>query len=229
MDVVQLRESVDRYGLNATAYDLAYRAASKFADLMILKAIVITMATLDRKYLEDGNGKGGSEASSSRVWGFLDRETLVRAASAEAAEDMDVAFIDAALSRGDRCYGLVEEGKVVSYGWYSTRPTEVTDDLELRFDPSYAYMYKGFTLPSHRGQRLHGIGMARALRALTEEGLKGLVSYVRSNNFASLKSCYRMGYKDFGQIVIVRFRGRVRSYATRGCSRYDFRVEPKRV
>lgn len=51
--------------------------------------------------------------------------------------------------------------------------------------------------------RLHGVGMSMALRHYLARGFKGLVSYVESTNFASLKSCSRMGS---------------------GCERFRFRV-----
>lgn len=35
-------------------------------------------------------------------------------------------------------------------------------------------MHKGFTPAQYRGQRLHGLGMAGALQALTAQGYQGL-------------------------------------------------------
>ena len=87
--------------------------------------------------------------------------------------DLDSAFVDRATALGDRCFGFVEGDVLTSYGWYSRRPTEAGHGLVLRFDPAYVYMYKGFTHPKHRGQRLHAIGMAAALEEYTREGAKG--------------------------------------------------------
>jgi hypothetical protein len=215
MNVDHTRKIIQAHGAIAGIHDLAYRAASRLVDLMVLNGMAITMAGLDRSYLGDDVLR----------WGFLGREELLERVRARPME-MTEAFVESATGIEDRCYGALLDGELVSYGWYSTQPTRVTGELTLHFDPSYVYMYSGFTLPEHRGRRLHGIGMARALAALTAEGHKGLVSYVRSNNFASLKSCYRMGYRDFGRVLAARANGRYLTYATPGCRAYDFRLVP---
>jgi len=97
--------------------------------------------------------------------------------------------------------------------------------LELHYDQSYIYMYKGHTHTAHRGHRLHAVGMTRALQAYLARGFKGIVSYIEWNNFDSLKSCYRMGYKDFGNIYVARIFGRYFFYSDAGCRKYNFRLE----
>ena len=87
-------------------------------------------------------------------------------------------------------------------------------------------MYKGFTSTNHRGKRLHAIGMTRALQSYLARGYRGIVSYVEWNNYASLKSCYRMGYRDFGNITIIGFGGHYLRHNDRGCEAMGFRVEP---
>ncbi len=59
---------------------------------------------------------------------------------------------------------------------------------------------------------------------LTREGLKGIVSYVDATNFASLKSCYRMGYQTFGPLAVLKIGGRFVCRATPSCKAHDFRV-----
>lgn len=81
----------------------------------------------------------------------------------------------------------------------------------------HVYMYKGFTHEGYRGQRLHAAGMAQALQEYRAEGSKGIVSYVESNNFSSLKSCYRMGYVAFGYVVVLRVAGRYFIARSKGC------------
>ena len=83
-------------------------------------------------------------------------------------------------------------------------------------------MYKGYTAARHRGHRLHAIGMVRALQHYLTLGYEGLVSYVESNNFSSLRSVYRMGYFDFGTIQVVRLFGRYITRASAGCRDWDF-------
>jgi L-amino acid N-acyltransferase YncA len=86
------------------------------------------------------------------------------------------------------------------------------------------YMYKGFTDDNYRGQRLHAIGMTRALRYYLATGHRGIVSYVESTNFDSLKSCFRMGYEAFGTVYLLKLFGRWFSVSSPGCRRFGFRV-----
>jgi hypothetical protein len=102
-------------------------------------------------------------------------------------------------------------------------------DLVLTFDPRYVYMYKGFTDTRHRGQRLHAIGMTRALHHYRDCRYKGLVSYVEAHNFDSLKSCARMGYHVFGSIYVTRVFRRYVAFSSTGCERFDFRLRHARV
>ncbi len=220
MNIDHTKKIISTHGIYASVHDLCYRGANRIADTTLLVGMRITMATLDRTFLA-GNGEG---------WGFVERDELLAQVEAHGATklDMDEALVRSATARGDRCFGLIVDGTLVSYGWYSSMPTEAFDGLVLHFHRDYAYMYKGFTLPEFRGQRLHGIGMARSLAAHTADGKLGLVSFVQSNNFASLKSCYRLGYVDFGRLFAAKVNGRHLTHASRGCKPYDFRLEPVR-
>jgi hypothetical protein len=111
------------------------------------------------------------------------------------------------------------------YGWYSDLPTPIDEHFVFHFDRAYTYMYGGYTLPAYRGKRLHAVGMCRALRAVTEEGKKGLISNVFSNNFASLQSVTRMGYRIFDEVYLLRAGNHCFTYATKGCRNYGCWVE----
>src|SRR5205085_675505 len=119
--------------------------------------------------------------------------------------EMTEPFLHDAFAKGDECYAILDGSTLAAYGWYSNTPTAIdVPGLVLDFDPAYIYMYKGFAHPHYRGQRLHSIAMTRALDAYLREGFRGFVSYVEWNNFASLKSCYRMGYRHFGNVYLFR-------------------------
>jgi hypothetical protein len=135
-------------------------------------------------------------------------------------------FIHASAEKGDECYAILEGDALASYGWYSSRPTLLdNEDLILRFGSGYVYMYKGFTLSTYRGQRLHAIGMTRSLAAYKAKGFKGLISYVESNNFDSLRSCYRMGYRDCGLMRVIRAGGKYFFTRQPSCEQYGLAVE----
>jgi hypothetical protein len=91
-------------------------------------------------------------------------------------------------------------------------------------------MYKGYTLPEYRGNRLHAVGMARALIAsvsdlTTREGaIRGMISYVDSHNFASLTSCERLGYTVVGTMYVLGLTQRPLIWATGRCADYGLRL-----
>src|SRR3990170_889706 len=148
--------------------------------------------------------------------------------AADRATEMSRAFVDEALRNGDECYAICDGETLAAYGWYSTRPTPIDPaDLMLEFADGYVYMYKGFTHNAYRGQRLHAIGMTRALQHYLDTGYRGIVSYVESTNFDSLKSCFRMGYQVFGSVYVVRIFGRSFAWASPGCDEFKFRVTSK--
>lgn len=218
MNLQFYRDSVNHHGVGATLYHAAYRAANHVTEVAVWNALTITLDMVDKKFLTDPRRAAGRMLTAEEM----------RRHVADPDSLLTDRFIDEAAAKGDRCYALFDGDRVMSYGWYSNRPTrltEVTSGAVLHFDPRYAYMYHGYTHPDYRSRRLHAIGMAAALEELTNEGLSGLVSYVVSSNFSSLKSCYRMGYQCFGHIVMVKLGDRYVWSATAGCKKYDFRVE----
>jgi hypothetical protein len=145
--------------------------------------------------------------------------------AADPATEMSRTFVDEALRNGDECYAICDGETLAAYGWYSTRPTPIQpSNLVLHFAEGYVYMYKGFTDTRYRGQRLHAIGKTRALQHYVESGYRGMVSYVESTNFDSLKSGARMGSEVFGSIYVLQLFGRYFTFSSPGCKAFDFRV-----
>ncbi len=153
-------------------------------------------------------------------------EAELRQFARDPRNELSDAFLDEALSRGDECYAIRDRGRLAAYGWYAFGPTPIgLPGVLLHYRPDCVYMYKGFTHDDYRGQRLHGIGMTGALQHYRSKGRAGLVSYVDSTNFDSLKSCFRMGYRAFGTIYIARAFGHYWCGASPGCAEFDFCVE----
>jgi hypothetical protein len=209
--VTRTNDVARQFGRRAALHDLEHRLVNRLVPFQVLKGMTATVDEIDRTLLDAGR----LEAR------FATHDELSAAmAVPEIAEEMTGDFIEQALARGDECFGIFDGPQLVSLGWYSNQPTRLSEALTLHFDRAWMYMYKGYTLRSHRGKRLHGIGMTNALYAYTRRGSRGLISYVRSTNFQSLRSTERMGYRIFGAIYIA---GR-RTWATPGCATYDFRV-----
>lgn len=216
MDYGLVQNVVNRYGLHHGLYHVSYRAAHRVAHLLVARAVHLTMDSLDPRYLE------GADDYETR---FLEADELRRFAAAE-PRILPPGWVEESITRGDRCYGIVDGGKLAAFGWYANHPTPLDDQLRMHVDARYHFMHRGFTAPGYRGQRLHGIGMARALRDLNEHGPSELVSHVEVNNFASLRSCERMGYEQIGHLAAARVAGRWLLYASSGCRNYGMWLEP---
>jgi hypothetical protein len=210
----EFRETSSRHGVRAALYDLQCRLVNRAVHLNVLRAMRVEMPDVTGAEMFDALGFDARFLSSSEL----------EATAREGTHDFTPEFLARARKRGDRCYGIFDGGTLASHGWYAQRATPINEHYMLHFDPAYTYMFKGYTLPAYRGQRLHAIGMCRALRAFSEEGKKGLVSYVASNNFSSLRSVARMGYRIFGNLYLARAGKHSLAFASGGCLPYGVRV-----
>jgi hypothetical protein len=213
VDLTRLRKSAADFGWPAALQAVAQGAVNRVALFRVLKCVQVS--EVDPRYLE---------IDARFQHRFLDQDAL-RRFSAEPKNDLPASFLDQALAKGDQCYGILDGDRLASFGWYSVVPTMISDDLRLHFDRRRVYMYKGFTDPDYRGQRLHAIGMTWALKLFRERGADGLVSYVDANNFDSLRSCYRMGYHDVGQIFFLRTADRYWIHADADCRAFGVSLE----
>lgn len=197
--VESIRRSFRNHGAGRTTYDLAMRTLNKAVYYRILQCFVIDRIAPEYMFLP-----------GHLRFAKLTVEELRHFADESPSYELNMDFIHNATVKGDDCYAILDGNILASYGWYAHSPTPIDDPaLLLSFDNrAYVYMYKGFTLADYRGQRLHAIGMTRALAEYQDCGFRGLVSYVESNNFDSIKSCYRMGYRICGRIHALRAAGR---------------------
>jgi hypothetical protein len=211
----QLRREIERFGTFNTAGDVSLRALNHLTPAKVLKGVRIDQ--VNPEFLE----------SDARFrWESLSEATLRDVTRGHPEYEISERFLRESFAKGDECYGFLDGDVLASYGWYSNQPTAIdAPGIVLHFDQRHIYMYKGYTHVKYRGQRLHAVGMTRALQAYLAQGYRGLLSYVEWNNFASLSSCYRMGYQDIGNLYLVRLFGRYFTFADRGCGKYGFRLE----
>ncbi len=211
----QIAENAERFGAIKAFQDLALRGLNVAVPARILKAIKIE--AVHPEFLQCDKPYRGE---------FLSQAVLTEVVRDRPEYEISENFLREAFAKGDECYGFLDGPVLAAYGWYSNKPTAIhPPELTLHFDNRYIYMYKGFTHVKYRGQRLHAIAMTRALEAYLAKGHKGIVSYVEWNNFSSLKSCYRMGYADIGNIYLTRLFGYYLSHPDRGCRNHGFRLE----
>jgi hypothetical protein len=152
--------------------------------------------------------------------------------------DLPESFVRRALTIGDQCFAILHaDGSLANYSWYTKTTNRFSPTLRLEFDRDWVYQYRAFTVPAHRGRRLHAIGMTNALVACLDRGDRGLLICVDSSNKASITSCLRMGYRVFGTIYSAapaRLLGRYAPkrgllarqfvYHSPGCRRFEFRL-----
>src|SRR5262245_8001471 len=126
MSLVKLGErllnGIKTHTLADTVYDLVYNGVNRLTLLMVLKCVAID--SVDRRYLQECDGYSGQ---------FLAPSTLL-ALSENPEYEIEKDFLDEAVGKGDSCFAIFDGHRLASYGWYSTKPTKVNEDLELQFD-----------------------------------------------------------------------------------------------
>ncbi|TAK82361.1 MAG: GNAT family N-acetyltransferase [Betaproteobacteria bacterium] len=210
----KFRSKLERHGALNTVQAQTLKGLDSLCGLKILRGVYVVHP--DESFLK---------CPANYSAGFLTASELREYARLPETE-ISSRFLDEALARGDECYAIRDGNVLAAYGWYSFGQTPVgMPGLLLGFSQDYVYMYKGFTDTRYRGQRLHAIGMTRALRHYTNHGCRGLVSYVEATNLSSLKSCLRMGYRVFGSVYVLRALGRHYACSSPGCRQFAFRLE----
>lgn len=214
MQLRTLTHNVKMHGIRATASMYGHFAAREIAGIrtlrgMVLEAPVPALTSIDAPYRAR----------------FLDKKELQDLAERAALEyDLSPEFVETALDRGDFCFAVLASDVVAAYGWYTARPVRMDRETELTFDPSFIYMYAGFTHPRYRGRRLHATGMGLACVHFRKRGHRGLISYVDATNLSSWRSCLRLGYRHFGNVYRLQIAGRSLAWSDGGCREYKFHV-----
>lgn len=210
-----IQRDVSQFGFANTLKDYLFRAINVLTTFHIFHAMTISEA--NPKYMLTDEKYTCKFLTADELFAFAHQPDL----------GLDEKFLRQAIEKGDECYAILDGARLAAYGWYSNAPTTVSDDLRLRFHLDYIYMYNGYTHNDYRGQRLHAVGMTRALDEYRRRGFKGIVSYVEESNFRSLQSVYRMGYADFGKVYILKLFGRYLIRHTPMCEAYGFVVETR--
>lgn len=208
-----IKKTYHRSGLESAIHLSINTLLNKFISFKKLKILIITSMNEESLKID-----------SRFHHGFLDG-TYLKKLSIDSGNELSSSFVESALQKKDECYALTSKDELASYGWYSNRET-LTDihKLKFSFDPSYMYMYKGFTKENYRGHKLHAVGMNWALKKYLDKGYRGLVSYVESTNFDSLKSCYRLGYKDCGSIIVMKIFGKIIKWGHPSLEQYKVKL-----
>lgn len=213
----KIYRKIKKNGFYETFNEILIKAINFLFFFKIYRCMILTMKTIDKKYLFYKNNEYN--------YHFIEIIKLINYSKKEL--DMTSNFIKKAIEKNDCCYGIFKDDELISYGWYSNKTTEITDDLQIQFKSNYIYQYKGFTRSQFRGKRLHAIGMAKALQSLSDSGVDGLLAIVESTNYNSRKSVYRMGYRDFGIIIVFKIGKQYRFINLGQCKEYGFSINSR--
>lgn len=196
MNIDYYKWHLKRHGVFKTAFRLFSQSVNKLFTLKIRYFV-----EFDLKALNSKNMAVDGRFQIKR----LDPGWLSRNVDLEEYQ-MDKSFLNRVQRKNDICFGILNNGKVASYTWYSNKPSLLLDgELELRFDDKYLYEYNSFTHPDYRGQRLVSIGFSTAVRELLKLGYQNLIGVIAIDNYNSLKSLYRKGAKKAGIFIFMRF------------------------
>ena len=204
--------NIRNHGYSAAAYDLTVRLTNRLITYRRLQCLVVEQPDPSYLILPSPFRCIRLQAADLQRFALLPEYEL------------DAEFLQDAGRKGDECFAVFQGDSLASYSWYSREPTRINHALELQFDGRYRYMYKGFTLHSFRGHRLYPTGVTIALNAYRSEGYKGLLAYVEAQNFDSLKSCYRMGYRPCGHIRYFKIGKKYKVLAHSACRQYSLRL-----
>lgn len=170
-------------------------------------ARLVNLGVSEVVWLEAGKIKMVGAPPADFIFRFLTPADIAGMVGNE--NELDETHVARAAAGYDLCYAALKEGRLAAYGWYALNciEGEHCDCVALSFPADVAYMYKGFTHPDFRGQRLHGYAMRLALEALAaERGIRGLISTVGWLNWPSLKSCERLGYERLGRMTRIGWK-----------------------
>ncbi len=184
------------HGVRATIQRVTSRLATRLLCLEVVETVWLEVADLPSSLVPDPQFECR----------FLTPADVARFAE-DSANELEPEFVHRAEVGRDRCFAVLDGGRLAAYGWYALGSIEPEHNfgVGMSYPDDVAYMYKGLTLPDYRGRRLHGIGMALALRELAASGVARLISTVEWTNWGSLQSCQRLGYRRLGRLWTCRY------------------------
>jgi hypothetical protein len=133
-------------------------------------------------------------------------------------------FVEAARKNGDDCIGAFVQGELCGFVWYATQPIDFDNGFTAECRREYAYGYKGLTLPLSRGRSVQKWIQRFAGAHYRQRGKLGTLVAIDSVNFASRRATVGAGARRVGYFAWCRPFGGVRTWSSRGCRAYGFRM-----
>ena len=120
----------------------------------------------------------------------------------------------------DTCHGAFVGDVLASHLFVASRRARVLGDVDVTFDPAWAFSRWAFTRAAFRGRHLHALVKADALRHHTRAGRNGLLSLVQVTNFESIRAASHVRCRTVGVVATWTLGGRRRVWASADCARY---------
>ncbi len=155
----------------------------------------------------------------------MDRDALL-AASRRPELAMPPEFVRAALDNGDVAWGAWDGDRLVSYVWRTLSAAPHRDGILVRVAKPYCYIYKAYTLPEYRGQRLMPAIVLRSDPHFAGLGYTHRASFIHACNLASLQSARSLGSRFLGLAGYAEWFGRPRFFRTRAVRDIGFEFTP---
>jgi hypothetical protein len=208
-----------RFGTGATLFDLVYRSLERSIGLNMYRIVGVNIKDFDASRWPKADFAAPREFGRDELLAF----------SGAAPDHLPREFVEQALAAGNRCFGVVIDGKLAAYSWFSRKPTEMDHQLEISFNPDMVYQYKAYVLQEFRGKRLSPYILHHALCCYAEEGVEHAVAYIAANNYPSLRAAKGFGFSRLGTAYVWNTKRSLSVYATRGCISSGLRISRKRL
>jgi hypothetical protein len=192
--VERLRAFHERFGVAAVLH--------KSFDVLLRKVLRTSIHSI--VWLDIESLTGMSPPDPKFTFRFLTPEEVASYAK-DPIYYLDAKLADRVREGRDLCFAALAGDRLAAFGCYMLEANgpEHAGGVAMSYPPDVAYLFFGFTHPDFRGARLHGLIMGLALQELAKRGITKLVSLVGWENRASLKSCYRLGYINLGNMIAV--------------------------
>ena len=138
--------------------------------------------------------------------------------------DINLSFVEKALSRGDHCVGAVIENKVVGYTWRTIHPVNVDFPIKMRFGEKLYYRYKGFVLPEHRGKNIFNQIKRVAEAEQLALGRTHAFGCIETHNYSSLRASHKHDDSTIGYSAYIDNRFFFAEWSSKSAKRWGISV-----
>lgn len=134
--------------------------------------------------------------------------------------DINLAFVEKALARGDHCVGAVVENRIVGYTWRTIQSANVDYPIKMRFGKELYYRYKGFVLPEYRGKSIFNNIKQVAESKQLALGRTHAFGCIETHNYSSLRASEKHGDITIGYSAYIESRLISKHWSSNGAKQW---------